>query len=72
MCVWGGGGGGGIEGSFPSANVYHLNVIVSGIKSLEDSQWLLPHSRLSSNSRVIAFRCMNNSNDYARPLPVEL
>ena len=25
-----------------------------------------------SNGRVIAFRCMNNSNDYARPLPVEL
>ena len=34
VCVW---GGGGIEGSFPSANVYHLNVIVSGIKSLEDT-----------------------------------
>ena len=35
VCVWGGGWL--IEGSFPSANVYHLNVIVSGIKSLEDT-----------------------------------
>ena len=37
VCGGGGGGGGGIEGSFPSANVYHLNVVVSGIKSLEDT-----------------------------------